>query len=248
MFKNLCSILKISKHCTPKEDYLFLIEALAYPDNIFIGYSITNYLKRVKKYVFLLASNLSQSKVYKKFLTHSYISTLIDAVTVYDLGKSRLPSYILEKKKLSLDDWKIIKEHCFYGAQIINKALAQNPNSFFLQLCLEVVLYHHEHFDGNGYPYGLKGEEIPLSARIVALADVYNALRTNRPYRPAWGHQETLEYILNQKNKIFDPLIVDTFLKLHLQFRDISRELLKDDLLTYEQKYKQQTNIETEHL
>jgi len=244
MLKKIYSFLKIDKPAIAKEEYLALIAALAYSESISTDYSF-NYLDRAQKYTLLLATNLIKQGYYKKKLNSHYITILTDAVTVYDLGKNRIPESILTKTNLTPDEWKIIKEHCLYGAQIINKALAKNPGSLFLQICLEVSLYHHEHFDGSGYPYGLKGEDIPLSARIVALVDVYNAMRTNRPYRPAWGHQGTLEYILGQKGKQFDPLIVDTFLKIHLQFRALARQLddFKDDLLAYEQKYKQQKKI-----
>jgi PAS domain S-box-containing protein len=129
-------------------------------------------------------------------------------VMLHDIGKLRIPDAILHKPdSLSPDDWVIMRQHPYYGYEFLSPIEYLRPS-------LEVVYYHHEKWDGTGYPSGLKGEEIPLTARIFAVVDVYDALTNDRPYRPAWPKSDALIYIGQQSGKHFDPEIVEAFLNL----------------------------------
>lgn len=127
---------------------------------------------------------------------------------LHDIGKIAIPDGILGKKgPLSEEEWEIMRQHPVYA----HKMLA--PVSF-LQAAIDIPYAHHEKWDGSGYPRGLKGEEIPLMARVFAVCDVWDALTSDRPYRPAWSEQKTIEYISEQSGTHFDPRIVTLFLKL----------------------------------
>lgn len=125
---------------------------------------------------------------------------------LHDIGKIAIPDQILLKPgKLSDEEWKIMRLHPVYGYQILSPIQ-------HLQPALDIPFCHHEKWDGSGYPQGIKGEQIPLSARIFAVSDVWDALTSARPYRPAWTEEEALRYILNQSGKHFDPKMVEIFI------------------------------------
>ena len=130
---------------------------------------------------------------------------------LHDIGKVAIPDEILRKPdNLSPEEWAIMRKHPQYAIEMLKPVK-------FLQNALDIPLYHHEQWDGSGYPYGLIGEKIPLPARIFAVADVYDALLSNRPYRKAWTKQQAPEYLLENKNKHFDPQIVDLFLEVFIK-------------------------------
>lgn len=127
---------------------------------------------------------------------------------LHDIGKMAIPDDILQKPaKLNDDEWEIMRRHPVYAFEWLSSIN-------FLEKALDIPLYHHEKWDGSGYPYGLTGKEIPIGARIFAIVDVWDALLSNRPYRAKWSRKETLKYIQNQSGKHFDPAIVKAFLKL----------------------------------
>jgi HD-GYP domain-containing protein (c-di-GMP phosphodiesterase class II) len=127
---------------------------------------------------------------------------------LHDVGKMGIPDDILRKPgKLTSQEWEIMKHHPLYAYNILSQIE-------YLKPALDIPLYHHEHWDGSGYPYGLTGEAIPLAARIFAVVDVYDALTSDRPYRTAWSKEQTLEYMKSQSGQYFDPLILQTFLSL----------------------------------
>jgi HD-GYP domain-containing protein (c-di-GMP phosphodiesterase class II) len=127
---------------------------------------------------------------------------------LHDIGKMGIPDEILQKPgPLSEDEWEIMRKHPLYAYEL----LIEIP---YLQPALDIPYYHHEKWDGSGYPYGLRGEEIPLAARIFAIVDVWDALCSDRPYRKAWVCRQALEYIQGQAGKHFDPRLVTEFLKL----------------------------------
>ncbi len=127
---------------------------------------------------------------------------------LHDVGKMGIPDDILRKPgKLTSQEWEIMKHHPLYAYNILSQIE-------YLKPALDIPLYHHEHWDGSGYPYGLTGEAIPLAARIFAVVDVYDALTSDRPYRTAWSKEQALEYIKSQSGQYFDPLILQTFLSL----------------------------------
>jgi putative two-component system response regulator len=135
---------------------------------------------------------------------------LFQASPMHDVGKIGVPDHILMKPgKLDDDEWKIIKKHTIIGAEIIG-----DHTSPLMETARVVALRHHERFDGTGYPGGLKGKEIPLEARIAALTDVFDALLSIRPYKPAWSLDDTLAYIKENKGRHFDPQLAEEFLQI----------------------------------
>lgn len=142
---------------------------------------------------------------------------------MHDIGKIGTPDAVLQKPgSLTPEEWEIIRKHPAQGADIIG-----NHHSLLLQTARIVSLTHHERFDGTGYPNGIKGYDIPLAGRIVAIADVFDALTSRRPYKEAWSIEQAVEYLLEQKGKHFDGELVDTFLQhmdeikaIMMQFKD----------------------------
>ncbi|WP_353687103.1 HD domain-containing phosphohydrolase [Thermodesulfovibrio sp. 3462-1] len=127
---------------------------------------------------------------------------------LHDIGKLGIPDNILLKPgPLSSEEWEIMKKHPEYGYNMLSRVE-------YLLPALEILLYHHEKWDGSGYPRGLKGKEIPLSARIFAVVDVWDALTNERPYRPAWSKERALQYIVSQSGIHFDPEVVKIFLEI----------------------------------
>lgn len=127
---------------------------------------------------------------------------------LHDIGKMGIPdSVLLKSGPLTEDEWAIMKMHPVYAYELLSPIA-------FLHPALDIPYSHHEKWDGTGYPRGLKGDEIPLAARIFAIVDVYDALRSDRPYRPAWSEERTIEHIRSLSGKHFDPAVVDTFLRM----------------------------------
>ncbi|MBC9250856.1 two-component system response regulator [Pseudomonas alcaligenes] len=134
---------------------------------------------------------------------------VLNAAPMHDVGKIGIPDAILQKNgKLDNEEWAVMRRHAQIGAEIIGE-----HDSGLLQMARRIALSHHEKWDGSGYPNGLKGEEIPLEGRIVAIADVFDALTSVRPYKPAWSVEETLELIQRESGKHFDPQLVALFLE-----------------------------------
>ena len=163
--------------------------------------STGTHLVRVIDYSVTIAKALGLDK--------SEIEDLRFASCLHDVGKIGVPDHVLKKKgKLTRDEFAVIKNHPLIGARIF-----EEPRSKFLKMAHQVILYHHEYFDGGGYPHGLKGDAIPIYARIVSLADVFDALTSQRPYRDPIGFDESIEYVKANSGKQFDPHLVFVFLK-----------------------------------
>jgi putative two-component system response regulator len=150
------------------------------------------------------------------------------SAAMHDIGKIGTPDSILKKEgALSLEEWEIVKEHPLQGAEIIG-----NHQSALLQTARIVALTHHEKFDGTGYPYGIKGHDIPLTGRIVAIADVFDALTSKRPYKEAWSMEQAVAYLEEQKGKHFDPELVDAFLSCEEEIKAIMEQFKDAEKLT----------------
>jgi putative nucleotidyltransferase with HDIG domain len=148
---------------------------------------------------------LKIAKVYG--LSETELESIRRGALLHDIGKVGIPDEILNKTgPLSNEEWIIMKKHPLFAADML-----QPIN--FMQESLEIPLYHHEKWDGTGYPYGLRGDAIPLSARIFAIADVFDALLSQRPYRDAWTKEEALQYLFENRGKHFDPQLIDFFFK-----------------------------------
>ena len=133
---------------------------------------------------------------------------------LHDIGKMGIPDHILNKNdELTPQEWEIMRQHPQYAYNMIH------PISF-LRPAIEIPYYHHEKWNGMGYPFGLKGEQIPYSARLFAIIDVWDAITSNRPYRKAWSFEKALEYIKSESGRHFDPNIVELFLRMVNGFRN----------------------------
>jgi putative two-component system response regulator len=147
---------------------------------------------------------------------------LLNAAPMHDIGKIGIPDKILLKPgKFNPEEWEIMKTHARIGAEILK---GEDSNSELLSLASEIALTHHEKWDGSGYPNALSGEQIPLAGRITALADVFDALTSDRPYKHAWSVEAAVDYIQSQAGSHFDPGLVDNFLSLMPQIQQISDE------------------------
>lgn len=133
---------------------------------------------------------------------------LLNAAPMHDVGKIGIPDAILQKNgKLTAEEWQIMRQHAQIGADIIGE-----HDSTLLRLARSIALSHHEKWDGSGYPNGLKGEDIPLEGRIIAIADVFDALTSVRPYKPAWTVEDALELLRRESGRHFDPRLVELFM------------------------------------
>jgi response regulator RpfG family c-di-GMP phosphodiesterase len=183
---------------------------------------VRKHLERTTKYVRLLAINLQKLPKYKDYITSQYIEDIVKASVLHDIGKVGIPDNILHKeRKLTTEEFDIIKKHCEYGANTLKMAHDKLKFKSFFDIAIQIVMTHHEHWDGSGYPQGLSKDEIPLSGRIVALADVYDAIRSQRCYKKSMTHDKAYKIILEAKAKQFDPDIVNIFLKVNEEFRNI---------------------------
>ncbi|KGY12172.1 metal-dependent phosphohydrolase [Vibrio tubiashii] len=177
------------------------------------------HILRTQEYVRSLASHLSQFEAHSSLLTENYIELLYKSAPLHDVGKVGIPDNILLKPgKLTGEEFEIMKRHPEIGAQALSMAEKELGSNSFLQLAKEISLTHHEKWDGSGYPRGLKGQEIPLSGRLMALADVYDALISERVYKKAFSHEKAKAIILEGDGKHFDPEIVAAFLAVEADF------------------------------
>lgn len=189
------------------------------------------HLERIREYAKRLAEKMAENPRYKDYITQEFIDDIFQSSILHDIGKVGIPDAILLKPgKLTAEEFEDIKRHTTLGGDAIRAIESRIEGRSFLFLGKEIAYNHHEKWDGSGYPRGLKGDEIPLSARIVALADVYDALTTKRFYKEAYSHEKSKQIIVNLKNSHFDPEIVDTFLVLEAEFNRIHDEKLKDEI------------------
>ena len=187
------------------------------------------HLERIREYSKILAEDLAKRSEYAGYITPEYIDDIYNSSILHDIGKVGVPDAILLKPgKLTPDEFDIIKRHSALGGDALREVEAKIEGQSFLTLGKEIAYYHHEKWDGTGYPRGLKGDQIPLSARIVALADVYDALTSKRVYKEAFSHQDAKEIIVKSSGTHFAPDIVDAFLKNENEFRRIREELFRD--------------------
>jgi HD-GYP domain-containing protein (c-di-GMP phosphodiesterase class II) len=184
------------------------------------------HLERTAIYVRALGEELARLPTYHAYLGSAYMADLVKSAPLHDIGKVGITDSILLKPgKLSAEERKEIERHCELGAGVLRIAQEKLKFQSFLTLAIQLTLYHHEKWDGTGYPHGLAGEAIPISGRIMALADNYDALRSRRPYKAPFSHQESRQIIVGLRGSHFDPALVDAFLRREEDFRRISEEL-----------------------
>lgn len=180
---------------------------------------------RTKEYIRLLALYLKSKNRHKNILTSDYIVNLYHAAPLHDIGKVGIPDYILKKNgKLTEDEFEIMKTHSFLGKEMIANSIHAYHETKMLRIAYNIAYSHHEKWNGSGYPLGLKGEEIPLEARLMAIADVYDALISKRCYKPSFTLEMAEEIIVQGNGIHFDPELVDAFLILKEEFKMISEK------------------------
>jgi len=187
-----------------------------------------NHIRRTQHYVRLLAKRLAKRPKYRDVLTPKNITMLFKSAPLHDIGKVGIPDAILLKPgKLTDEEFETMKRHAIFGRDAIAAARKNlSPGNSFLVFAEEIALSHHERWDGTGYPEGRKGEDIPLSARLMAVADVYDALVSRRVYKPPFPHETAVEIIHEGWGLHFDPDLTDAFLEVADDFFTISRKFV----------------------
>ncbi|MDD2928796.1 MAG: HD domain-containing protein [Sideroxydans sp.] len=189
-----------------------------------------NHIKRTQHYVHLLAVHLRDHPRFRDFLKEENISMLFKLAPLHDVGKVGIPDHILRKPgKLTEDEFNIMKQHALLGGNAIAAAENEiNTHSHFLRIARQIAVAHHEKWDGSGYPFGLKGDDIPIPARLMALADVYDALSSRRVYKQAVHHDEVVRIIALGSGNHFDPDVVEGFKRIKHEFAAISAKFCDD--------------------
>ncbi len=161
-------------------------------------------------------------------VTEETVEQIYKSSPLHDIGKVGIPDSILRKPgPLSPDEMAVMRTHPQIGGDTLRGVIERYKGHSFLKLGMEIAYHHHERWDGSGYPRGLAGTQIPLAARIVALADAYDTITSRRPYKSAFDHEEAVRRIVNDRGTHFDPVLVDVFLRCHRDFSEI-RERLTD--------------------
>ena len=197
------------------------------------------HLERIREYTKIIAEEMAKKPNYIGYITKEYIEDIYHSCILHDIGKVGIPDAILLKPgRLTPDEFELIKTHTTLGGDVITAVEAEIEGRTFLTLAKEIAYYHHERWDGAGYPKGLSGENIPLSARIVALPDVYDALTSERIYKKIISHEKARETIIREKGKHFDPEVVDSFLAREDDFKMICENLHNRNFERGMEKYK----------
>lgn len=187
------------------------------------------HLNRLSYYADLLTKQLNINPELRE--------NIMKTIALHDIGKVAVPDQILNKPgPLNPEEWEIMKQHPCHGAEILRSINKQveitNPAVVnYMKVAQEIALHHHEKFDGTGYPQGLKGRAIPLSARIAGLCDVYDSLRSERPYKKPFNHEDAVKVILEGRGTHFDPRVVDAFMEVVDDFAQVWEE--RGDKTTY---------------
>ena len=183
------------------------------------------HIRRTQTYVKILAERLRKDPQFRDQLDPATINIIYKSAPLHDVGKVGVPDSILLKPgKLTTDEFEIMKKHTLYGRDALASAEAMLGSNSFLHYAKEIAYSHHEKWDGSGYPEGLKGAEIPLCGRLMAAADVYDALISKRIYKPPFTHAKAVEIMSEGRGSHFDPDVIDAFLELEDEVRRIALE------------------------
>ena len=184
------------------------------------------HLERMREYSRELAIYLGTTEHFANEINSDFIRAIFLTSPLHDIGKVGIPDNILLKPgKLTVEEFEVMKQHTTIGSQTLEAALSAYPNADYLRLACDIAACHHEKFDGSGYPKGLRGDAIPLCARIVAVADVYDALTTKRVYKEAFSHEVAAKIIIDGSGAHFDPRVVNAFIAKQHDFEEIKRRL-----------------------
>lgn len=189
-----------------------------------------NHVKNTASYAKIILDKLRTDEKYKDIITDDYETTIINSAPLHDVGKIQIPDALLNKNgKLTDEEFKKMQNHTIAGQHIIDEAQSMVKNSTYLNEAKNLAAYHHEKWNGTGYPYGLSGEDIPLSARIMAVADVFDALVSRRSYKPGFPIEKALDIIREGAGSHFDPEIAQCFLDCEEEVKRVAESNYKRD-------------------
>lgn len=176
--------------------------------------STGTHVKNTQRYVKMIVEEMKRRNLYAEIMTEDYASNVCKAAPLHDIGKIHIPDAILQKPgKLTEEEFDEMKKHTVYGKELVRDVISEVEDEQYLEIARDICAYHHERWDGNGYPEGLKEKEIPLCARIMSVADVFDALYEERCYKPSIRPLERVFEIIEEcSGTQFEPVIVDAFL------------------------------------
>ncbi|MEE1072671.1 MAG: response regulator [Cellulosilyticum sp.] len=184
------------------------------------------HIERTKEYVKLIALELQREGKFSNILNDTYIEMLVRSAPLHDIGKIGIRDMVLLKPgRLTNEEYEMMKNHTLIGEKVLTTIMNKTPSQHYLEIAKEVASSHHERFDGKGYPRQLRGKEIPLSGRIVAVADVYDALITDRVYRRAMSHEQACDLIIDGRGTQFDPVVVDAFMNVQQEIYKVAKSI-----------------------
>lgn len=187
--------------------------------------STGSHVKRTKSYVKILLDEIKTNSLYSSIMTKDFEDKMMNAAPMHDIGKISIPDTILQKPgKLTDEEYSVMKKHSVLGGEIIQEIFKDMDDKEFLNIAYDVTRYHHEKWNGNGYPEGLVGKEIPFSARIMAIADVFDAISAKRCYRDAMPLEKCFAIIKEGKGVDFDPVLTDLFLNAREKVEKVCKE------------------------
>lgn len=183
------------------------------------------HVKRTSGYVNLLVQKMKEQGLYSEMMTPDYIDYLRKAAPLHDIGKIAIPDAVLQKPgKLTKEEYEMIQIHAEEGGRLIRENMSRIAEQEFVEIACDMAACHHEKWAGGGYPKGIKGEEIPLSARILAIADVFDALVSERQYKPGMPLEKAFAILEEERGKSFEPELLDVFLGAEDELREMLRE------------------------
>lgn len=186
----------------------------------------SNHTKRTQYMIRRLCEYLSKKCTYREILTRDYIEELFNTAPLHDIGKVGIPDSILLKPgRLNSEEFEIMKKHTSYGVEALSYGLTEKKMPSFIKTAIEVAGTHHERYDGTGYPNGLQADNIPIAGRLMAIVDVYDALTSERVYKPAFSHEYAMDIITMESGKQFDPELVKALKEIEHQFSEIAKNL-----------------------
>ncbi len=187
------------------------------------------HVDRVTRFCAMLAEELRSNRLFRDQIDDAFVHDLVRSVPLHDIGKVAIPDHILlHPGKLTEEQMKVMRTHAEVGAKTIQALIERSPGVSFLEMAADIAYYHHEWYNGSGYPLRLKGDAIPLAARITALADVYDALTTKRVYKEAFTHDKAFAIVVEASATQFAPAVVDAFVKREKDFASLAREMVDE--------------------
>lgn len=182
----------------------------------------SNHLKRMSEFSLILSRELARTEKYCEMIDNEFLQLIAKTAWLHDLGKAAIPDSILMKpRSLSRSERSIMEQHAKFGADVFSTSLAKYPDNQFIRMAYDIAMTHHEKWDGSGYPQGLSGEDIPITGRIVAVCDAYDALTSVRIYNETIEHDYAVELVVDSSGSHFDPEVIRCFQKVLHQFQAV---------------------------